>query len=325
MHNKILIFLKVEILSIKINKKTMKIKKPNFLLAGAPKCGTTSMYYYLKQHPDIFLSEHKEPNYFAKDIIMPHNPIKNNKKAYENLFKNAKNEKIIGEGSTMYFYSEVAAKEIKKNLGKIKILIMLRNPIDMMYSQHSQKVYEGIEKEENFEKALLLKKQRKTKPIKVTIKTINPKLVSYRYIANYPKHVKKYTNLFGKNNVKVVILEEFKKKPKKIYNEILKFLDLESPDFEIDFSVKNPNKMHRIFLIKKLQKILFANLSSKIKKIMRPIYPQKLFMFINELNTKEKKREPLSHEVREKIYRQLSSQIKDLEKILDKNLSIWKL
>ena len=89
------------------------MNKPNLFIVGAPKCGTTSMFSYLQQHPDIFMSNNKEPHYFGSDLTRIGNLYNFTENEYLKLFLNANNEKIIGEASTHYLYSKTAPKEIK--------------------------------------------------------------------------------------------------------------------------------------------------------------------------------------------------------------------
>ena len=114
---------------------------PNFLIVGAAKSGTTSLYRYLQQHPDIFMSQKKEPKFFSSQFLkfpfvgpgdqnMELSICKTFDK-YESLFKYADNIKAVGEASAdnLYYYTH-AIPLIKKYLGNVKILIILRNPID---------------------------------------------------------------------------------------------------------------------------------------------------------------------------------------------------
>ena len=95
----------------------MNSKSPNFFLVGGPKCGTTAMVEYLRTHPDIFISEPKEPNFFADD--MPKMKYVDSLKAYLNLFNKVKHEKVIGDASIFYMFS---------NINKFHITILIIYP-----------------------------------------------------------------------------------------------------------------------------------------------------------------------------------------------------
>src|SRR5215831_9169458 len=96
--------------------------KPNFLIAGASKAGTTSLHDYLSQHPNIFMSSFKEPNYFVPNYAY------NDWERYLSLFRGARDEKAVGESSTGYLFCEESPAWIKSVLGNVRIIVVLRNP-----------------------------------------------------------------------------------------------------------------------------------------------------------------------------------------------------
>src|SRR6476620_1237476 len=119
------------------------LKKPNLFILGAPKCGTTSMAYYLSQHPEIFVSPYKEPHYFNLDSEYR---FTFSEKQYLENFKNATSfHKYLVDASVWYLYSKVAVDEILKYNPESKFIVMLRNPVDMFYSLHQQLLFSGIE------------------------------------------------------------------------------------------------------------------------------------------------------------------------------------
>ena len=111
---------------------------PNFFIVGAAKSGTTSLAEYLKQHPEIFMSEFKEPHYFLPEGAMASNYY-GTWDNYMSLFKDVRNEKAIGEASTGYLYYPESARMIINRIPDAKIIISLRNPVEMAFSlyQHS--------------------------------------------------------------------------------------------------------------------------------------------------------------------------------------------
>ena len=126
---------------------------PNFLIVGAAKSGTTSLYAYLRQPPDIFMPEWKELSFFTGDTFTPLHKAKK-PQYYYRVFAKAKNESAIGEASTSYLYDEAAAGTIKEKLGNIKIIIALRDPVSMSYSLYNHQLRREGETIESFEAAL---------------------------------------------------------------------------------------------------------------------------------------------------------------------------
>ena len=125
--------------------------KPNLFIIGAPKCGTTSIYSFLKQHPEIYMPDFKEPHYFGSDLNKKKGVYIDTEEEYLSLFIESKNEIFIGEASTYYLYSNLAPMEIFKFNPDSKIIIALRNPIDLIYSLHSQYFFSGNENVLDFE------------------------------------------------------------------------------------------------------------------------------------------------------------------------------
>src|SRR5262245_10433773 len=130
------------------------MRLPNFFLIGARKAGTTSLYHYLDQHPDIYLSPLKEPTYFAPEAVQPSTAEESELRAwiagpmlekrqhgtvrdwadYVQLFRNARSEKAIGEGSVAYLGSTTAPGRIKAFNPDARVLVILRNPVDLLFS-----------------------------------------------------------------------------------------------------------------------------------------------------------------------------------------------
>jgi hypothetical protein len=211
--------------------------RPNFFIVGAPKCATSALSEYLKQHPDVFMSEEKEPHYFCTDIKTPRGIV--NEEKYLALFADSGDAKRSGEASVLYLYSENAASEIKAFSPEAKIIIMLRNPVDMMYSWHSERLYVGHETIEDFEAALEAEEDRKkglwNPPCDYSVKVF-----FYRDIARFSAQVKRYFDVFGRNNVHVIIFDDLKKDIAKVYRNTLEFLEID-PTFQPEFPVVNPN------------------------------------------------------------------------------------
>src|ERR1051325_3379611 len=111
----------------------MKPRRPDFFIVGAPKCGTTAMNGYLRQHPQIFMPERKDITYFGTDLKFERSRISYDE--YISLFQDANDALRIGESSVWYMYSKTAAEEIKSFSPSASIIVMLRNPVDMLYAQ----------------------------------------------------------------------------------------------------------------------------------------------------------------------------------------------
>ena len=118
------------------------MKKPDLFLVGAPRCGTTALYTYLKQHPEIFLSRIKEPQFFA-GFLGEQRRIQN-WPDYLSCFAGANGEKRIGEASVAYLAATNSARDIEAFSPEARIIIMLRNPLDVMHSLYHLRRFNGV-------------------------------------------------------------------------------------------------------------------------------------------------------------------------------------
>ncbi|MEO8860027.1 MAG: sulfotransferase [Ginsengibacter sp.] len=294
------------------------MKKPDFFIVGAPKSGTTALNNYLSQHPDVFMAK-KELHRFGSDLKMKIIP---SEEEYLQSFQYAGEGKLIGEASVWYLFSKTAAAEIKSFSPAAKIIIMLRNPAEMLPSLHSQNLYNGNEDTKNFKKALDLDVERKIgKSLPESIDFFA--LPSYFDSALYFEQVKRYLDIFGKANVQIILYDDFIKNTQQIFLDTLKFLNLGS-DTKIQFSVINPNKKVKLFGLHKFLK----SPPKKIKKIVRIVLPakkirHKIMLTLFKLNSAEQKRKDMNEALRKELITFYKDDIQKLGKLINRDLSNW--
>lgn len=206
-------------------KKNNSLKLPNFLIVGAAKSGTTSLYEYLKQHPDIYMPEWKEPSFFVSDPYFNLRRVKT-MKLYHALFAKAAH-KAIGEASVAYLFDEKSAGIIKRILGDIKILIILRDPVAMAYSLYNQKLRKEGETLSSFEEALIAEEARR-RDIKFRKKCYGYHATYYYYnFALYYQQVARYFKTFTTDNIKVFLYDDLKENPLSVVKEAYRFLGVD--------------------------------------------------------------------------------------------------
>lgn len=292
-------------------------RKPNFFFVGAPKCGTTALYEYLKEHPDIYMCEIKETAYFSPDIEVCNYK---NEREYLKLFKDNKGEKILGEASTCHLYSKVAANKIKKFNPKAKILISLRNPVEFMHSKYYHNLRGGRENLLSFEEALnAIKDRKKGKRIPYSAKNQRYRLF-YKDHARYSEQVKRYLDLFGKKNTYILIFENFIKNSAKEYKNILRFLNVDDSFIVKTFKKKN--------VTRKIKSRTFQRIyQSKILLQLAKVLPKRIRKFGNDfvkkINSEEIERPKVDKLTRKKLLREFKPEINKLSRLIDKDLSIW--
>jgi hypothetical protein len=285
---------------------------------GAPKCGTTAMNDYLAQHPDIFMAK-KEIHYFGSDLKTR---VKISEAEYLQHFSEAANKKITGEASVWYLFSKTAAAEIKKFSPEAKILIMLRNPVQVLHSLHSQHLYDGNEDVTDFETALNLDDERK-KGNSIPDSLDFFQLPPYRDSVLFAQQVKRYLDSFGRENVHIILYEDFITNTEKSVKGTLNFLGVDNK-IQVEYNVINPNKKIRFFSLHRLLK----NPSSGFKKIIRIILPFKklrhrVMAYLFTWNTKIKARDKLSDQVSVRLKAEFAEDINSLGKIISRDLSGW--
>jgi len=295
---------------------------PNFFIVGAPKCGTTALYEYLREHPNVFMCTPKEPHYFATDL--PKKRLVQTLDEYNHLFDKAgENHKAIGEASVWYLYSDDAIENIKKFNPDAKIIVMLRNPVDFVYSFHSQALQSNTEDVRDFKKAWELSKQR-ARGREIPKHCNEVKLFYYDQIGKFGFQIDRLLNIFPHEQVKIIFFDDFKKQTGEVYKDVLNFLSLPD-DHKSDFPVINKNKRHKIQWLAELTRTppaAILNLVFKFKKMMG-IKELGLKNKIEKINVKTEQRRKLDNEMVEKIIDAYRSDVMKLSKITGRDLIHW--
>ncbi len=305
--------------------------RPNFFIVGAPKCGTTSLHEYLQRHPDIFMPFFKEPHFFGSDLEGSRfRQFRGKPDRYLKLFRDARGEKRIGESSPWYLTSGRAAEEIHSYDPAAKIIIMLRNPIDMMYSMWSQFRYSGNEQIENFEDALAAEAERRAgRRIRRAAHCITG--LYYREMARFAEQVPRYFDRFGRENVMVIIFDDFRSDTPATFRAVVDFLEV-SANYNITFDVRNPNKEVRLEWLQKL--IVGGGFSLMLLKdrltylatthsLVPFTYRTRAVQGLIAVYTKYERRSPLTTELRQRLANELEGEIDALGALLDRDLSHW--
>jgi hypothetical protein len=198
---------------------------PNFFIVGAQKAGTTSLYFYLKEVPEVYMSPLKEPFYFATHAV--HNiasDIIRDKKEYIRLFEKANGFIAIGEETPIYLWDPDAPNLIHQTVPHARIIMILRDPIERAYSNYLMRVrYSGVKS--SFYDELIRDYRSPEK--------LYGKSQLYVEFGMYYEQVKRYFDIFGREQVKVIIFEEFVKRPEQTVNEVLAFLGIKCTVTEI--------------------------------------------------------------------------------------------
>jgi hypothetical protein len=294
-------------------------RKPDFFIVGAPRCGTTALYSYLRQHPDLFLPEYKEPHYFNTD--MTSGGAIRNEQEYLNLFAAARDHQRVGEASVYYLSSRAAPPAIKSYCPAAKIIMMLRDPVEVLYALHAHHLAAWIEDVWDFEQALALEEDRQ-RGLRLPAYNQDPHKLFYRQTVRFAQHYRNYRDAFGSENVHVIVYDDFKRDAAQAFRQTCAFLNV-NPDVAIDFPVIWSNPGFRSpFLAKFLQHPPWW-----LRGPGRMLLPRKLrSRFVNTLwswNSVRTPRPPMPVEVRKCLVAQLTPEVEELSTLLGRDLSQW--
>ncbi|WP_462323581.1 sulfotransferase family protein [Desulfoplanes sp.] len=260
------------------------MNRPNFFVVGEPKSGTTALHGFLDRHPQITMSRIKEPYHFCTDLHQESDQFHGRKLyfkyrevgRYLSLFDQEKRYKAIGESSTFYIWSKSAAKKIYDFDRDAKIIVFLRNPIDFIHSLHSHWIVETYENIKNFRNALFVEEERKNDWKKIPSRAYFPSMLYYISKTNYSTQVERFLQQFHRDQIKVIVFEDFKKDNANVYKDILHFLEVDT-SFNINFTQKNVSKEPRnnylnyiaqnVYLLEAMKKILPYKVHRTVKNI----------------------------------------------------------
>lgn len=297
---------------------------PNFFIVGAPKCGTTAVFSYLRTHPAVFMpGAVKEPHYFSPEfwsldsIVTP--------EAYARLFEGATERHLaVGEASTGYILSDVALNRIRSYNPSAKIVLMLRNPVEMAESLYDEMRYHWMEPLPTFEAAWGAQKRRRVcGPPKVATETDSR--LQYSRCCSVGSLYQKALDVFSSGQVHVILFDDFKTRPRDVYLRLLSFLDL-ADDGRLDFPPVNARRVHRYPRLTRLfmkPPEPFYSLKKRIRNALGLQAAGWGWRFISQFSRAAPK-QPLRPDFAEELQRHFAPEVDRLEKLLGRSLAAWK-
>ena len=282
---------------------------PNFIIIGAYKSGTTSLYYHLRQHPEIFMSRTKEPNFFAhekkaelmrQDGLVP--KVIDNMDAYLELFSKVSNEKAVGEASPIYLGSPIAAKRIKETIPDVKLIVILRHPVEAFYSNHYMRIRLGLKTEDDFQERFAVLENR----------IRSGEIVGPIYYA----HLKRYYDLFDSSKIRVYLFEDLIKNSRALMQDIFRFLGVDDTFFPDTSKIHNKGGIPRVHKLNVLLKLIL-----KRRKIQRTPFLRNFLLTLQRVNMIQIP--PLSSELKSKLTDIFREDIHNLGKLIKRDLSSW--
>ncbi|MFP5274227.1 sulfotransferase family protein [Coleofasciculus sp.] len=289
---------------------------PTFLIIGVQKAGTTSIYNYLNQHPQIYMSPVKETNFLEKNW----GEIEDQRKAridtfekYCQLFTGVKDEIAIGEASPNYlFHYESSSERIKRYVPNAKLIAVLRNPVDRAYSDYLMHIRDAIGKG----KRTSLSEQIKYRADK-----------SFMILKGfYYKHLQHFYEEFGREQIQVYLYDNLSKEPIKFMQEMYRFVGVDDtflPDVSKKAQVAKVPKNTAVNNLLRQQNPLRTIVSSGLRLIFPLEVRQNLRSRLIQMNSQDKKAAPLSPEDRQQLIELYREDILKLQDLIQRDLSAW--
>jgi hypothetical protein len=307
---------------------------PTFLIVGAAKAGTTSLYHYLGQHPDVFVSSLKEPNFFAfkgRNLSFSgpgdtrcNKLSRTSVKAYQQLFSSAGEAKARGEASPSSLYYPQASDRIHQYVPDIRIIVSLRDPVNRSYSNYLMMVMQGREPCRDFSKAL----EREL-----------PRLAAgwsyfwgYTQLGFYYKQLKRYYRLFSQDQIHVCLLDDLANRPLQTVQSLYGFIGVDR-SYQPDLSTQhNPSGapeskilhwlLYHAGVGKKIRSLIPDGLRERLACDFAP-YISRVRAWKKELmygNLRKPLMSPATRKNLQAIYREDILRLQDL---IDRDLSHW--
>ena len=219
------------------------IAHPNFFLVGAPRAGTTSLWHYLRDHPEIHMPSGlagKEPSFFC-DLTPPWATAYRTYEQYLTLFNRAGRCKVVGDASTNYLIAPESAGRIHERYPDSRIVVILRNPVQRAYSVYRFLCFWGLESATTFEKALALEEARTANDdFRQRMQLL---FYAFQYVRSslYSAQLERYLSLFPRERVMIVLYDDLKKDAVATTRSLYRFLQVDE-DYEPETAVHNASE-----------------------------------------------------------------------------------
>ena len=292
---------------------------PNFLIIGAAKAGTTSLYYYLRQHPQIFMSSWKEPKFFSLEgeelnFGGPTQTINvnsiNNLDDYLKLFEKVTDETAIGEASPVYLYCPKAPAKIKQYIPDAKLIVVLRHPAERAFSSFAHLIRAGYENL-SFEEAL------KQEPQRIAEKWAP--LWYYQGKGFYAEQLQRYFELFEPEQIKIYLYDELVKDSVALVQDAYRFLGVDD-SFVPDLTRMNVSGVPKNRLLHNL-----LTRDNQLKTLAKAVIPKSFRKGLSR-NIKNKNlgaKPVMSTETRNQLTEFYRDDIVQLQQLINRDLSHW--
>lgn len=281
---------------------------PNFIICGMKKAATTSLYEYMQQHPDIYMSPIKETKYFLYDPSDPFfvnaplskYPIRTQDE-YLALFNGVKHEHAIGEASPSYVLSDRARRQIVATIPNVKCIFSLRNPVDRLYSSYQMDVRSGVT-DVSFDKFV------KEEPGRL-------RQFEYSHL------IRPWIEEFDRHNLYFVLFEKLRSSPIEELSQVFGFLGVDDSFVPTRFTQHNTGGLPKR---KSINRLFYYVRKHPLKRTLTSVLPTAARRaFTNMYTANLEKAPPMPSELRAFLNDYFDSDITELSRLVKLDLSIW--
>lgn len=275
----------------------------------------------------MFLSKPKEPHHFCPDLDIRLRPYADRRK-YLELFHGAGDSQQAGEASVLYLYSKTAPHEIQEFSPSARIIIMLRDPVEMVCSLHTHNFLLGYEDLPDLEQALAAEAERRLgRRLSSTCNV--PAALQYSALGKYAEHVRRYQEVFGRDRVRCILFDDLKNDPERTYRETLAFLGLEPAGLP-EFKAHNERQRWRNQRVGRAMATTFVLVHHLCARLPTRIFRKSvlstlgiLFYFATKTNLTKARPSPISAELRDALRQVFREDVEQLAGLLGRDLSSW--
>lgn len=293
---------------------------PNFIVIGAGRCGTTSLHHRLRQHPQIYMSPEKSPNFFIphRDISFGDVPALRDmsrywvstQSDYEALFANVKDEIAIGEVSPIYLQTRRSPELIHDVCPDAKIIAILRHPVDRAYAHYLGRRRDGLEPRSSFSHV-----------VESELSNQFPDEVAFGHYlgcGRYYHYLQGFFGLFPSKNIKVYLYDELIASPQGLMSDLYEFLGVDS-SFVPDFTRRNRSG----YIANPITRYLWVH-TVRVRTFLRPYLPLHLRDKVFDLFGGDLVRPELDPGLRNRLLEPFAEDLIHLDQLLDRDLSHWR-
>ena len=292
-------------------------RRPNTFSVGAASCATTAHGTWLSAHPEVFMASRKDLHYFGSDLKFRAPRL--DEAAYLSHFEDAGECACVAESSVWYLYSQQAAAEIARFQPNARIVIALRNPIEVIAAHHSQMRLNGLGDEDIQDLASALDAETdRRRGLRIPDNCSFPKALLYRDVVRFSEQIHRFIEQFPREQIHLVLHDDLAEDPESTYRALLTFLGVDNTQ-RVSFHAINPNQEVRSATLRWLVGATPQSWKSALPATVR----MPVRHLLRRANQRTVPRRPISLELQRDLMRELTPEIKALAKLIERDLTHW--